>query len=146
MVAPSPQLDVCTPKDGQEIVLLSPKYQKEDSVDYFKEVGGTWVLKLSKNASIDDALKLIGYEVFAHGDNPETNDSMIEFTVSDIHGSLWGKVINIEESALFQLMEVEDPQGNIIYVPLADGIVKSIDPEHKTIIIDPPDGLKELNQ
>lgn len=125
---------------------ISPKYQREYTIDYLKEIGGTWVLKLTQNASIEDALKLVGYEVFAQGDETTSEESIVEFTVSDIHGNLWGKVVNIEEAELFQLLEVEDPQGNIIYVPLADAIVKSIDPEHKSILIDPPDGLKELNQ
>lgn len=146
VITPSPQLDVCIPKEGEKIILKSLKYQKEETLVYLKEVGGPWVLKISGSTCIDDALKLVGYSIFAYGEEPETLDSIIEFTVLDIHGNLWGKVVNIEEADLFQLLEVEDPQGNIIYVPLADEIVKSINTEQKTILIDPPDGLKELNQ
>lgn len=146
MITPSPQLDVCIPKKGEKIVLKSPKYEKEEIVDYFKDTGGSWVLKISRNTCIDDALQLVGYSIFAYGEESPALDSMIEFTVTDIHGNLWGKVVNIEEADLFQLLEVEDAQGNIIYVPLADEIVKCVNTEQKSILIDPPDGLKELNQ
>jgi 16S rRNA processing protein RimM len=36
--------------------------------------------------------------------------------------------------------------GREIYVPFTEAICRSIDPEKKEIVIDPPDGLLELNE
>jgi ribosomal 30S subunit maturation factor RimM len=39
---------------------------------------------------------------------------------------------------------VIDTSGNERLIPLADSIVVEIDPERKTIVVDPPEGLLDL--
>ncbi len=146
VIVPSPGFDVYTPKKGEIVEVQSAKYQRDISIDYFKEVNGAYVLKFQDSLSINDALKLVGYSVFSKSDDTRTDDSLLEFTVTDLQGQLWGTVKDLQASGLNQLLEVEDPDGDVIYVPFSDKIVKTIDREKKKIVIDPPDGLKELNK
>jgi 16S rRNA processing protein RimM len=89
----------------------------------------------------------VGYSICANKTGtPDTDTGMVNFTVKDMQGHLWGIVKNIENSSLNQLLEVETPGGDMIYVPVADSIVKEIDEERKVILIDPPEGLKDLNK
>ena len=72
---------------------------------------------------------------------------MKDFMVKDMNGQLWGKVKNIEADNLNKLLEVQDEEKNdLYYVPFTDTIVKEINKEKGLIVIDPPDGLKELNK
>ncbi|MCP4217716.1 MAG: hypothetical protein GY765_23950, partial [bacterium] len=68
-----------------------------------------------------------------------------EFIVKDINGLEWGRVLDISEAGLNKLIEVYQ-NDDIYYVPFTDSIVKSIDAEKRLIIIDPPDGLMDLNK
>ena len=43
------------------------------------------------------------------------------------------------------LLHVATPRGEVL-IPLAQDICTRIDPEAKTILIDPPEDLLELNQ
>lgn len=147
MVAPSPDLFLHNLSNGEVVVLKSAKYTKEKEIDYLKEIRGDPVFKFKDTNTINDAFKLVGYSIYANKpDAPDTNTGIFNFMVKDIHGHLWGSVKNIENPGFNLLLEVETPGGDMIYVPFADSIVKEIDEEKKVILIDPPDGLKDLNK
>lgn len=127
--------------------MQSAKYRKEKEIEHFKEIRGAPVFKFKDTNTINDAFKLVGYSIYAGKKNEqETNTGIANFMVKDMQGHLWGSVINIETSGFNRLLEVEAPGGDIIYVPFTDSIVKEIDEEKKVILIDPPDGLKDLNK
>jgi len=147
VVAPSPDLFLHSLNNGEVVVLKSPKYTKEKEIDYFKEIRGTPVFKFKDTNTINDAFKLVGYSIYANKTGaPDTNAGIVNFMVKDMQGHPWGSVKNIENPGINRLLEVETPGGDIIYVPVTDSIVKEIDKEKKVILIDPPDGLKDLNK
>jgi 16S rRNA processing protein RimM len=147
VVSPFPDLFLHNLSNGEVVVLQSAKYRKEKEIDYIKEIRGAPVFKFKDTNTINDAFKLVGYSIYANKtDAQDTNAGIINFMVKDMEGHLWGSVINIENPGFNQLLEVEAPGGDIIYVPFTDSIVKEIDEEKKVILIDPPDGLKDLNK
>ena len=147
MVTPSPDLFSHNLSEGEVVVLQSAKYEKEKQIDYFKKILGSPVFKFKDTNTINDAFKLVGYSIYTtKTDAQDTNTGIVNFMVKDIQGHLWGSVKNIEPPGINQLLEVETPGGDMIYVPFTDTIVKEIDEEKKIILIDPPDGLKDLNK
>lgn len=147
MVAPSLNLFSSDLSDGEVVVLQSTKYEKEKEIEYFKEIRGTPIFKFKDTNTINDAFKMVGYSIYAKKpDTQDTNTGIVNFMVKDMQGRLWGSVKNIQALGINQLLEVETPEGNIIDVPFVDDIVKEIDEEKKVILIDPPDGLKDLNK
>jgi 16S rRNA processing protein RimM len=146
VLAPSPNFEKLIPQSGEVIDVHSKKYKRQMTVEYIKEVGGLTVLKLQDSHSINDAYKLIGYSIFSHSSEVIEDDSIIQFKVKDKQGNVWGIVKNIEQAGISELLEVEDPGGDLIYVPFSEGIVKHIDTDAEEIIIDAPPGLKDLNK
>ncbi len=130
------------------MVLKSAKYQRECRVEYSREIRGNCVLKFSDTNSINDALKLVGYSIYGThtGEQKIRKSGVLNFIVKDTFDHPWGEVKSMEASGLNQILEVEDSDGDVIYVPFADSIVKKIDEEEKIIVIDPPGGLKNLNK
>lgn len=127
--------------------MKSVKYKKEKEIDYVKEIRGAPVFKFKDTDTINDAFKLVGYSIYANKtDAQDTNTDIVNFMVKDMQGNLWGSVKNIKNPGINQLLEVETPGGDMIYVPFTDTIVKEIDEEKKVILIDAPDGLKDLNK
>jgi len=147
VVSPSLDLFMHSVSDGEVVVLRSAKYEKEKVLDYFKEIRGTPVCKFKDTNTINDAFKLVGYSIYAKKTAAQdTHTGMVDFMVKDMQGHVWGSVKNIETPGINRLLEVETPGGDMIYVPFTDAIVKEIDEEKKVILIDPPDGLKDLNK
>jgi 16S rRNA processing protein RimM len=56
-----------------------------------------------------------------------------------------GTVTSVEPTGGVDLLHVATPRGEVL-IPLAQDICTRIDPETKTIVIDPPEDLLELNQ
>lgn len=147
MIAPSPFLNVHGLNDGEVIVLQSSKYIKKKEIEYIKEIRGAPIFKFKDINSINDAFKLVGYSIYANRtEDQEAETGIINFMVKDLVGHLWGCVTNIEIAGYNKLLEVETPGGDLIYIPYADDIVKEIDEEKKVILIDPPEGLRNLNK
>lgn len=157
VVITSPTVKVRT-FTGREIVSLkSEKYEKKCEVEFLKEISGNPVLKLKGIDSITEALKLVGYSVYAVTDekgnsidNRDENDDEPQlegFSVRDVNGDLWGQVIYFEADSVNKLLEIQgEKETDVYYVPFTDTIIKQIDEEKRLIIIDPPDGLKSLNE
>lgn len=148
MLAPSPQFQASIPADGEQVVLKSSKYERVVILDYIKEIRGGVVCKFSEIDSINDAFRIINYDLHRRGEeNPDAqNDHIIDFKVIDMENQVWGYVRHLEDYGTNQILEVESDSGDIIYVPFADGIVESIDKDNLIIHINPPDGLKDLNK
>lgn len=56
-----------------------------------------------------------------------------------------GSVTSVEATGGVDLLHVATPHGEVL-IPLAQDICKRINPEGKTIVIDPPEDLLELNE
>lgn len=147
MVSPSPDVDVTANIEGKVLNLKSPKYQKELKVQYCKEIRGETVIKFEGIDTINQAYKLIGYELFIPGD-PDgelIDDDVTGFSVIDMQGVEWGHVVELDDNGLNPVLEIQGADETY-YVPFVEDIVKEIDMEAGIIRIDPPAGLMELNR
>lgn len=144
---PSPGLDARLLKEREQIILTSKRHSLRQNIEYVKEIKGSTVLKLSHIDSIADAYKIVGCSLFMEGEAPQNRQdhSLIHFIVKDTDGRLWGRVKSIKDSEMNPLIEVE-ANGEVIDVPFHQEIVKEIDWRERTIVLDPPEGLRDLNR
>lgn len=152
VVSTSPGPGVCNLYEGETLQLKSDKYQKQVEVEYIREIKGIPVMKFKEIDTINEAFKLVGYSIYvpnhkqADNDEKDTPEELEDFVVQDIKGRRWGKVKHGETDTLNPLLEVQDENDTeIYYVPFTETIVKKIDRQKRLIIIDPPEGLKDLN-
>jgi 16S rRNA processing protein RimM len=71
--------------------------------------------------------------------------ALIGCRVETTAGVLVGEVERLDPSAGVPLLVVAAPGGEVL-VPLADEICRVIDPDARRIVIEPPEGLLELNR
>ena len=152
VVSTSPAPGVCNLHKGEILRLKSDKYQRQVEIEYIREIKGTPVIKFKEVDTINEAFKLVGYSIYVpnhkqeDNDEKETPEQLEDFMVQDINGRRWGKVKHGEADTLNPLLEVQDENDTeIYYVPFTETIVKKIDRQKRLIIIDPPEGLKDLN-
>lgn len=132
---------------GREILLKSAKYQRKETIEYIKKIKSGFILKLLNINTLNKAFQLVGYSMYGSGVNYEQSDvgNIIGFIVRDIHGIYWGTVLGIKNFGLNMVLEIEH-NNDIIYVPFNNKILVDIRKEEKLIILDPPDGLLNLNK
>jgi 16S rRNA processing protein RimM len=70
---------------------------------------------------------------------------LVGCVVVTLTGTAVGTVKKVEGHVGASRLVVDTPGGDVL-VPLAEAICRTIDPRGKRIVIDPPDGLLELNQ
>ncbi len=115
---------------------------------------GRVVLKLSGVDSIEQAERLRDRHVLIR---PEERTPLPprHYYVGDLTGcrvvrehqgstSEVGTVTEVEHTGGVDLLHVETPRGDVL-IPLAEAICTKIDPDAKTIVINPPEDLLELN-
>jgi 16S rRNA processing protein RimM len=136
---------------GEEITveLKSSKYTLSKKITSISLAGSEAIISFSDVNSINAALKIVGYSLYA--DLPVVKKkrlaTVLGFSVFDGQGNCWGKVKAQPHYSFNQLLEVEDAQtGEICFVPWHDSIVKKIERRAKIIVIDPPQGLRDLNR
>ena len=118
------------------------------------EVENTWmhgdhlIFKFKGIDSISDAEKLAGAEVTipfeerASLDENEVYESdLIGCEVFDASGRSLGVVTDFQETGGTPLLQV----GENLLIPFAKTICTEIDLEHRRIVVNPPDGLLDLN-
>ena len=72
---------------------------------------------------------------------------LVDCRVKTIEGSEIGKVVAVRRSAGANRLILRSMVGeDEIEIPLAESICVKVEPWHKTIVVDPPVGLLELNQ
>lgn len=146
VVKTPPDVEELPFESGEEVTLKSQKYLSKMCVEYCREIDGNVLLKLKNIDSISDAYRLVGYSIFKEGE-PERRESnsLLDFSVEDIHGRRWGKVEAFNPDSKNPLLEI-DSDGDTIYIPFSENIVINIDKKNRIITIDPPDGLMDLNR
>lgn len=147
VVFTSPSSACYTPNEGEKVLLKSEKYQKEYKIEYLREINDALVVKFIGINTINEALRLVGYSIYGLNDLKEEieDDKMEGFIVIDINGKFWGEVNNIDEDSLNKLLEIQGKE-DVYYVPFIEEIVREINKEERFIIIDPPDGLMDINK
>jgi 16S rRNA processing protein RimM len=71
---------------------------------------------------------------------------LIGCTVETAGGTVVGRVVDVEGTMGGSRLVVTPNGGGEVLVPLAASICTAIDPASKRIVIDPPEGLLELNE
>lgn len=110
------------------------------------------ILKLVDCDNVDAAEKFKNYE-FCVTDSEVVEleeDEYYDFdlegcTVRDASGRKVGKVTEVLKTGGAEILVVAAESGTEIMVPLAESIVTKIDIGAKEILIDPPEGLLDLN-
>jgi 16S rRNA processing protein RimM len=122
------------------------------------EIERTWIhgdeliIKFHGVDTISDAEKLAGAEVAipfeqraALSDDEVYLDDLIGCEVLDATGRSLGIVTDYQEAGGAPLLTVKTHVGELL-IPFAKSICTRIDPANKQIVINPPDGLLDLNQ
>lgn len=138
-------------EDLDQVILVSPGGEQET-----REIEQFWfhkdrvVLKLAGYDDVDAAKELIGYE-FAVPESERVQLEADEFYDWELEGCTVkvgdesiGQVRSVMKTGGAEILVVSDETGRERLVPLAAQIVVEINPDAKTIVVDPPEGLFEL--
>jgi len=124
---------------------------REIAVEGYKRLGGRAVLMLSGCASVEQARALVGRELFirATDSTPAPEGRYYAHQLLGLTARLRdGRVIGAVEDLLRQgsqtLLVVRGASGEVL-VPVVGSICVAFDMEARTVTIDPPEGLLELN-
>jgi 16S rRNA processing protein RimM len=126
--------------DVRPVTITSVRFQRERPI-----------IGLEGVATIESAEKLAGAELRVPVDRlaplPEGTyyrHDLVGCRVEGAGGSLIGVVVEVEGDAGSSRLVVDAP-GGVVLVPLAAAICRTIDPARKRIVVDPPEGLLDLN-
>lgn len=72
-------------------------------------------------------------------------DDLIGCTIIDSDKGEIGKVVEIDSNTENELFIVETTDGNTVFIPLTEDFIEEIDEESKTIRMNLPEGLLDLN-
>lgn len=116
-----------------------------------KNHGNQFVIKFEKIDSRDEALQLVGSNLFLPLDllPPLSGNSfyfheVMGFEITDSRKGTIGRVINYLDYPQNPILEVENDAKKIILIPARDEIIKNVDRAQKFIVIEAPDGLIDL--
>jgi 16S rRNA processing protein RimM len=109
------------------------------------------VFKLAGYDSVESAKELVDYEFavleserVSLPDNHYYDWELEGCSVSTVGETRLGRVTRVMRTGGVELLVVEDEQGRDYLLPMADSIIIKIDPDEKTILVDPPEGLLDL--
>jgi 16S rRNA processing protein RimM len=112
---------------------------------------GRWVVGFETKTSMNDAEALRGAELRVPADGVRRLDvnqyyayDLIGCTVDTVSGITVGLVERVDFGAGVPMLVVAGAQGEVL-VPFAEDICRQVDPGARRIVIDPPDGLIDLN-
>ena len=136
------RLTAISPRGERKIVELESHWFQKDRV----------ILKLIDIDTIESAESLIGFD-FAVAETervplPESHYYDWELEGCEVSTSdhrLLGKVTSIMRTGGVELLVVTDTDAGRDYLlPMAQPIIRHIDPAGRTIVVDPPEGLLDL--
>lgn len=129
----------------EEARSLSPEIERK--------IKDSLLVKFKEIHSMEDAEKLRGKYLYAQAGEliPPADD---EYYIDDLigmkvvhakHGEELGHVSDILETGGTDILEVQKGE-RILLIPLARSICKDIDTSKRILIVDPPEGLLDLNE
>jgi 16S rRNA processing protein RimM len=138
-------------EDVDELIVVSPSGERgELKLDDFWFQKDRVVLKLAGYDDVDRAKTLVGYD-FAVPESDRVPLEDDEFYDWELEGCMVkvgdkniGEVRSVMRTGGAEILVINDEAGKEQLVPLAEPIVVKIDPEAKTIVVDPPEGLLDL--
>jgi len=125
--------------------------QRRVRVERYRPKGNTYILKLSGIESIDEAQPLVGgrldipAEMLTEAGSPEQPlpFQVMEASVRLRDGTEVGTVVDMLLGPVQRCLIVDDGERRFP-VPVVPEVVISIDLEEGVVVIDPPDGLLDL--
>lgn len=72
-------------------------------------------------------------------------DDLIGWTILDSDNGMVGKIVDIDTNTENELFIVDTPDGRTVYIPLTEDFIEKMDEESKTIFMNLPEGLLDLN-
>jgi 16S rRNA processing protein RimM len=136
----------------QKIFFILKEKESQSRVKSFRISKDFYILKLDSVDTITQAEQFVGKDIYVPESDLETLDEgyyynyqVIECTVFTKDGDKIGTVrdiINIKDN---DLLEIER-EGRVVLIPFSEDICLEVDPGEKRIVINPPDGLLELNE
>lgn len=136
-----------------DVEIVDPSGRSRPSrLEGWKRCGARVALKLAGVDTVDEARKLAGSEIrIAREASPQRAPAGRYFAyqleglrVVSVAGEELGRVKRLVTPGAQTLMEVSGPRGDFS-VPLVEAICVKIDLEREEMVIDPPEGLIELN-
>jgi 16S rRNA processing protein RimM len=129
------------PPDAPSVVIESSRPFKGGILVKFEELGARTeadpVAQRYLLLPVSDLLPLAEDELFYH--------ELLGCVVETVSGERVGIVREVFETEPNHLLEVKSDDGRLHLVPFAKRIVREIDRAGRRVVIDPPEGLLELN-
>ncbi|HEX6716376.1 MAG TPA: ribosome maturation factor RimM [Pyrinomonadaceae bacterium] len=138
-------------EDVEELVLVSPGGERTTKrlEDYWFQ-NDRVILKLADYEDVEAAKALVGFE-FAVPESERVSlpadhyyDWELEGCTVKVGAESIGTVNSVMKTGGTEILVVADESGKERLIPLAESIVVKVDPEAKTIVVDPPEGLLDL--
>ena len=137
--------------DLDQVVMVSPQGEQQTrTIEDFWFQKDRVVLKLEGCDDVDAAKELVGYEFAVHESErvqleaDEFYDWELEGCTVKVGDESIGQVRSVMKTGGVEILVVSDETGRERLVPLAASIVVEINPDAKTIVVDPPEGLFDL--
>ena len=117
----------------------------------------SYLVKFERIDSEEQARQFVNKTVFAlkselkeymaeSGEDLIDSDDWSGFEVHDSELGTLGTLERIDDSTANILMVVETPDGEELYIPLAEEFLTGIDPDKRIINVNLPEGLIDLNK
>lgn len=105
-------------------------------------------LNFSDIHSVDDAEKIAGMRIYIEQTDDDENDDahgFVSYTLFNAPHTFVGTITDVLEYPMQLLLEVETANNSQILIPLVDEFIVEIDEQKRSIIMNIPEGLLELN-
>jgi 16S rRNA processing protein RimM len=131
---------------NQSVTLKSDKYSRTQKIECYKKLNHNFILKFHDIDSIEDAYRVVGYSIFITKEKIRIEEqSLIDFEVRDVHQNKWGTIRAVRQFGLNTILEISE-NDETIYIPYNSDIILEVKDIERVIVIDPPDGLRDLNK
>lgn len=121
-------------------------------VEFFRALNNYFLLKLEEIDSFDEASRLVGAEVQVSESELSALEEdvfyqfdLIGCRVITLTGDVVGQIARIIPAAGNDLLEVKRDNREVL-IPFTEHICVKVDIKGKRIVIDPPEGLLDLNE
>ncbi len=133
---------------GSAVELRSTKRSFPQVIERISVACGDAIVAFSGAHDIGEALRFVGCTLWADVPAPRADKGpdVLGFKVFDRQGELWGTVRSQPQFSLNRILEIEEASGATVYVPWHESLVVRIDRRSRSMVIDPPAGLRDLNK
>jgi 16S rRNA processing protein RimM len=151
VVAPETDFGATRFVAGATVSILADGAVRSLRIVQSREHDGRWVVSFEGVGTIDDAERLRNQELRVPAETLQALEDgryyvhdLVACEVETIGGQAVGRVDRVAFGTGTPVLVVLGPRGEVL-VPLAEPICRSVDVAARRIVIDPPEGLMDLN-